>query len=332
MKRFKKLFYILLIPFLFYSTAATGQVKKKSSDKEVLSVKISKVKKAEIGEELMILYPTKAEINELFLFIDNSKVDKLEKVYKNFHLYKFKLNKIDEDEDTVSNYINPKNRSQVSVDLFIGTSNKNKELIHKNFKLVFDEKKLMREWWSGITIIILMFFIIFIINKNRRSILRDNVNNKENPPYSLSRTQMAFWTIIVLFAYFVIWCNTGVQIEITPQVLALLGISAGTTIGGIMIDRNDSNNPKIPERHQEMNKSENFFMNILSDSKGLSIHRFQNVVFTIAVASYFMFEVWHNNKIPHLDENLIVLMGISSVTYLAIKKDENKINKKQPVG
>ena len=43
----------------------------------------------------------------------------------------------------------------------------------------------------------------------------------------------------------------------------------------------------------------------------------------MAVGCYFLFEVFRNGKIPTLNENLMVLMGISASTYLAIKKGEN---------
>ena len=55
-------------------------------------------------------------------------------------------------------------------------------------------------------------------------------------PYNLGRTQMAFWFFLALASYLTIWLITGALDTITPSLLGLLGISAGTALGEALID------------------------------------------------------------------------------------------------
>ena len=55
-------------------------------------------------------------------------------------------------------------------------------------------------------------------------------------PYSLGRVQMAFWFVLVILSYVFIWLITGASDTVTPSVLALIGIGAGTALGAAVID------------------------------------------------------------------------------------------------
>lgn len=55
-------------------------------------------------------------------------------------------------------------------------------------------------------------------------------------PYNLGRTQMAFWFFLVYVSYVVIWLITNALDTITPSLLGLMGISAGTALGEALID------------------------------------------------------------------------------------------------
>ncbi len=55
-------------------------------------------------------------------------------------------------------------------------------------------------------------------------------------PYNLGRTQMAFWFFLVYVSYVVIWLITNSLDTITPSLLGLMGISAGTALGEALID------------------------------------------------------------------------------------------------
>ncbi len=55
-------------------------------------------------------------------------------------------------------------------------------------------------------------------------------------PYNLGRTQMAFWFFLIYVSYLVIWLITDALDTITPALLGLMGISAGTALGEALID------------------------------------------------------------------------------------------------
>jgi hypothetical protein len=55
-------------------------------------------------------------------------------------------------------------------------------------------------------------------------------------PYNLGRTQMAFWFFLIYASYLVIWLITDALDTITPSLLGLLGISAGTALSEALID------------------------------------------------------------------------------------------------
>ena len=55
-------------------------------------------------------------------------------------------------------------------------------------------------------------------------------------PYILGRAQMAFWFFLIYASYVTIWLITGTLDTITPSLLALMGISAGTALGEALID------------------------------------------------------------------------------------------------
>src|SRR5678810_183592 len=55
-------------------------------------------------------------------------------------------------------------------------------------------------------------------------------------PYNLGRAQMAFWFFLVYASYTTIWLITDALDTITPSLLALMGISAGTALGEALID------------------------------------------------------------------------------------------------
>lgn len=139
-------------------------------------------------------------------------------------------------------------------------------------------------------------------------------------PYSLARTQMAFWFFLVISAFVLIWMIIGDTDTITQGVLVLIGISAGTALGATAIDsskRKTTPEPAVGEA------SKGFLNDILSDGTGVSFHRFQIVVWTIVLGFIFSRRVLNHLAMPEFGTNLLTLMGISSGTYLGLKLPEH---------
>ena len=68
--------------------------------------------------------------------------------------------------------------------------------------------------------------------------------------------------------------------------------------------------------------SQGFFQDILSDSGGVSFHRFQMLSWTIVLALVFIYSVWERLAMPEFSVLLLSLMGISAGTYLGFKVPE----------
>ena len=146
-------------------------------------------------------------------------------------------------------------------------------------------------------------------------------------PYSLAKTQLAIWTALIgcVYIFLALYCHTDLKaMVVNATALTLLGISTGTTAAANVIDQSQSNTPETPPRHQNQ-PSEGFIKDILSDDKGVSIHRFQNVVWTVIAVVIYLYKVHQNqSSLPNLDNTLIILTGISSAAYLSLKINENK--------
>lgn len=178
-------------------------------------------------------------------------------------------------------------------------------------------------------IFIVLVIAIFILMISRYDVLRDESTCAAgDKPYSLSRVQLAFWSVIIICAFIHLWGLNDFDpnsVDLGKTSLILLGISASAGILGRTIDGSDQSQVtagKMTTRHQDV-CSEGFWKDILSDSNGVSIHRFQNVMFTIILMSSYIISVY-NGTIPDFNDNLLILSGVSSGTYLGVKMTENK--------
>lgn len=264
------------------------------------------------------------------VYLNNLHIDELKADAHSRGWYTFKL-KETIGENPLKQIFGITNKDRFTANLWIG-SNLNERIDAGEFTVIVDPHQKMRWWFSWLPIGLITVIIGFVLIKNDLTVLRDQSTLGAGAPFSLSRTQFAYWTLIILFSYFYVWIFNGFIIEITGDVLTLIGISAGTTFGGKLLDQKDLTNKEILKRHQDENSSKSFLLNILSDNSGVSVHRLQNVAFTIAISSYFLYEVMLNGEIPELDNGFLALMGISSGAYLAMKSGENSRATQNAVG
>jgi hypothetical protein len=164
------------------------------------------------------------------------------------------------------------------------------------------------------------------------NMLRDDSTLKVNKSYSYARTQLAFWTVIVFSGYGAIILKYNIIPDLSDGVLYLLGISSATTIAARISDNSDKDLANSDENLQNT-ESKNFILDILSDKKGVSIHRLQAVLFNIAIGFWFIkrsiFIVNHPDLAncyidPDISMNNLILMGLSAGTYVTLKTSENK--------
>jgi hypothetical protein len=184
----------------------------------------------------------------------------------------------------------------------------------------------------------LYFWIAFAVlvgcviycNKNY-CMLRD-MSNANKRPYSWARVQLAWWTIIVLSSFVAIMTRYKVAPGLDESTVILLGISAATIATARTIDVSDETDPKVA-RHQD-NDGSNFVLDILSDQDNVSISRFQTVIFNLVFGVWFIGSVLTDLVtlpakgvdaiIPIITPANLVLLGLSSATYAAMKATENK--------
>jgi hypothetical protein len=163
-------------------------------------------------------------------------------------------------------------------------------------------------------------------------LLRDLTQPKPQP-YSWSRVQLAWWTVIILSAFIAIiwkghadpsgaWVHDAV--DLPRSAVVLLGISSLTTITARTMDANSD--------VVHTGNGESFFLDILSDHNGVSIARFQTVVFNFVFGIWFIAETAQrlaanapaDTIMPPITDNNLILLGMSSAAYAAMKLTENK--------
>ena len=113
------------------------------------------------------------------------------------------------------------------------------------FDTVFDQSKRLRftiisplYGFVALTVVLATLILFFQLAR-KTNIIREpgpNPIGGKLKPYNLGRTQMAFWFFLIHVSYVVIWLITGSLDTITPSLLGLMGISAGTALGEAMID------------------------------------------------------------------------------------------------
>ena len=143
----------------------------------------------------------------------------------------------------------------------------------------------------------------------------------KQPTFSLAKSQLAWWTFLVLGSYLLIFCVTGEMTNISGTTLELLGISAGTAGLGSLLGTPSP----LPTARPPVSQS--WWHDVLSDENGVSIHRLQQVAFTLLLGYLFVRTVFKTVALPEWNDNEILLLGISSATYLGLKSQENSAAK-----
>lgn len=178
-----------------------------------------------------------------------------------------------------------------------------------------------------IIFLILLFAVIYLNLKH--DMLKDS-STASKKPYSFSRVQLTWWSVIILASFITIVMTKGIP-TLSESTLILLGISAVTTGSARITDVSDQKNPAITMIQDE--EGENIVLDILSDGNGVSINRFQSVIFNITFGVWFIANVLQNlhlpadsasKIIPVLSQNDLILLGLSSGIYAALKTTENK--------
>jgi hypothetical protein len=164
--------------------------------------------------------------------------------------------------------------------------------------------------WFGLVGALLV--VLFVAGK-RTELLKDG--NAGTLYYSLARTQMAVWFVVILASYMFIWLVTGELDSLTSTVIGLMGISAATAVAGTTM----TSNAAQPTAANPAPAPRGFFKDILSDGKSVSLARLQIAAWTVILVIIFLRSVYQELTMPQFDATLLGLMGISNGTYLGFK-------------
>jgi hypothetical protein len=157
------------------------------------------------------------------------------------------------------------------------------------------------------------------------------LRDKEPPPagqpientertYSLSRLQIALWTMLVVCAYLFIWIITGeYNTEIPGSILIILGISVGTFATAAAVDKG-----KESAKGTTVSQSEGVLKDLTSTDSGAALHRVQFELWSVVLMVVFCVTTYETLAMPDFHTGLLGLMGISSAAYAGMKIPENK--------
>ena len=101
-----------------------------------------------------------------------------------------------------------------------------------------------------LVVCVTVFLVSYWLIVTRTKMLRDADTNY----YSLGKSQMAFWGLLVVLTFLGVWALTGTMERIPPQALVLLGISASTGLGAVVIG--SSKRSEIQIKTDDIKKNE----------------------------------------------------------------------------
>ncbi|MFZ6873562.1 hypothetical protein ACO0LF_16010 [Undibacterium sp. Di27W] len=167
----------------------------------------------------------------------------------------------------------------------------------------------------GFGFIAVVGYALFRLGRDSGLLRDSNSVAVEQRTYSLARVQMAWWFFIVLASYIWLCIATEGIPTISAQALGLLGIGSATYLTAAGVDTS---------KPDQLGESQGFFHDILSDSQGLTLHRFQMLVFNVLIGFLFLIYVVQHFNMPNLDSNILALLGMSAGTYAGFKIPEKQ--------
>lgn len=199
---------------------------------------------------------------------------------------------------------------------------------------------------------------IFLLAVGMLAVICSGIVREAGPgtPYSLGKTQMAFWGLLVAISFLGVWLIGHRMERIPPQVLTLIGISGATGLGSVLLTKPketaqpekppqgmQGQPPQHPQREQGAQQVQvvqpaqppktdplrwfletmsRWFTDIISDGTGITFQRLQVVIWTIILGFIFAWSVADTFSMPEFEPTLLILMGISNGLYLGFKIPE----------
>lgn len=200
-------------------------------------------------------------------------------------------------------------------------------------------------WVALAAVVVAVFAAAFCALAARTSLLMERSEPGQGPVvlrFSLAKVQLALWFFVVFGAFLVIWLVTGNFNTINSSILATLGISAGTALGDAYLKGARSHPPgagsaasapRAPDGPPltARQRATRFVREMVSDSEGYSIYRFQMLAWTAALVVVFLADVYDDLVMPSFGPELLYLLGLSSGTYVAHGVSDNVRARADPI-
>jgi hypothetical protein len=171
-------------------------------------------------------------------------------------------------------------------------------------------------WWElllwGLLYLAILVGFFFLAWKT------DVIRESQRGAYSLSYTQLLFWTALVMGAFIYTLLLTDISTNFNSSVLYLMGISLSTTGFANAIDQH-----KVRQDKAVKKKHVGFFEDLLTDGNSYSVQRIQVFSWNLLLGVYFVIYTVTNKTMPEFPPTLLLLAGFSSTAYLAAKLPEN---------
>jgi hypothetical protein len=182
-------------------------------------------------------------------------------------------------------------------------------------------------FWT-ITSVCLLLLIAMLLVLVKSDFLRGPASKSADEsivrgPFSLAKTQFAFWSIIVFFSSIYLWMLTGTYHPIPTTILGVIAISTGTSLLARTIDERQGAAPVGAHGNQGLSRLPGLpklLRDILTDYSGRpSIPRAQLVLWNFAFGCYYVTRIYQTADLPDFDATLVTLLGLSSTGYLGGK-------------
>ena len=206
---------------------------------------------------------------------------------------------------------------EVDIHVSVGLKGERPLLRVNNANMVMHVRKMYVDWTTGIFLIgLLVFTIVLFYAGARTDMLRIGLAvDGVRQPYSLGRTQMAWWFFLVVISFTYIWLVTNDRDTIPTSVLGLMGISSATALAAMF----------ITPKNAAPRKTEGFWRDLVADDQGtIALDRLQIVVWTLILSGIFLTSVIWELTMPEFSATLLALMGISSGTYIGFQFPQAK--------
>ena len=139
---------------------------------------------------------------------------------------------------------------------------------------------------------------------------------KGKKPFSLSRIQFGIWNILILYSAIFIYVFTDKLLAIPAQLLALIGISGSQFIVGWALTKTDT------EEYKNSKTSGSLLKDVSTSDESESVHRFQNILWSVALWIYFVQALIVTVDYPAIDTSLLLLTGFTVGLYAYGKTKE----------